>query len=122
MSSEESCAAAVRRLLKAWRRDVESEPLSAELAVPVLRRRWLNEVHRSGAVEVRYGADSVMPLGERMRRLERSMTSASAGVEKLVDHYGLARTTDEMVDRVLAAETATGAARARAEYRANSLS
>ncbi|UUV32281.1 hypothetical protein NQK81_02175 [Amycolatopsis roodepoortensis] len=41
MSSEESGPAALRRLLKAWRRDVESEPVSAALATPVLRRRWL---------------------------------------------------------------------------------
>lgn len=36
----------MRRLMDAWRRDVESEPPAAGLAVPVLRQRWLNQRDR----------------------------------------------------------------------------
>lgn len=49
--------------------------------------------------------DSVMPLGERLRRIERLTPSIGEGVGKLMDHYGLPRTPDDEVDQALAAES-----------------
>jgi hypothetical protein len=44
------------------------------------------------------------PLGEGLRKLERSTASLRATMDQLLDHLGIAGVTDEEVDRVLAEE------------------
>lgn len=49
-------------------------------------------------------SDSVTPLGDTLRVLERTTASISANMDLLLEHFGLPGTTDEEIDRVLAEE------------------
>jgi hypothetical protein len=48
---------------------------------------------------------TVTPLGDTLRKLERTTSSISANMDRLLKHFGIPGTTDEEIDRVLAAET-----------------
>jgi hypothetical protein len=45
---------------------------------------------------------SVTPLGDTLRKLERTTASVSANMDRLLEHFGIPGTTEEEIDRVLA--------------------
>lgn len=47
---------------------------------------------------------SVTPLGDTLRKLERTTASISANMDRLLEHFGIPGTTEEEIDRVLAEE------------------
>jgi len=51
-------------------------------------------------------AESVTPLEEALRALERTTASISASMILLLDHFGAPEIADDEVDRLLAAGTA----------------
>ncbi|ASR39912.1 hypothetical protein BAY61_32020 (plasmid) [Prauserella marina] len=49
-------------------------------------------------------SDSMAPLGEALRKLERTTVSVSANMDRLLGHFDIPGVTEEEIDRVLAAE------------------
>lgn len=49
-------------------------------------------------------SDSVTPLGEALRKLDRTTASVRANLDRLLEHFGIPGTTEEEIDRVLAEE------------------
>lgn len=49
-------------------------------------------------------SDPVSPLGEALRQLERTTASISANMDRQLEHFGIAGTTEEEIDGVLAEE------------------
>jgi hypothetical protein len=48
--------------------------------------------------------DSMTPLSEALRKLERTTASVSANMDLLLEHFGIPGATEQEIDRVLAEE------------------
>lgn len=91
-------------LLDAWRRDVESEPLTAGLEVSALRRRWLVGQGVDGGRPTFMAESTPRLIGQR-RLIERSTALVSANMDMLLAHLGIPGGTEDEIDQVLAEES-----------------